>query len=212
VTYLEVDNNFPDRVWATLSNFEEGKKVYYSSNGGKNWENISFNLPNLPANCIVYQSDQQTDILYVAMDIGVYYLVEGTKEWKPLMSNLPNVIVHELEINQSTKKLYAATFGRGIWETDLLTEKSPQSDDFYGMTVSLFPNPNTGSFTIKTDFININKIQIVDILGRTCYEESLQPKALKIGKKFELNNFPSGLYFIKIMSGNLTKVLKTIIE
>ncbi len=208
VTYLTVDDNFPDRVWATLSNFEEGKKVFYSSNGGKNWENISYNLPNLPANTIVYQSDTETDILYVGMDIGVYYLVEGTKEWKPLITNLPNVIIHELEINQATKKLYAATFGRGIWMTDLLTEKSPQSDDFYGMETSLYPNPNNGSFKIKADYNNIESIQVIDILGRVRYEELLQPKALKYGKQFDINSLNSGLYFVRLVSGNLSKIIK----
>ncbi len=212
VTYLTVDDNFPDRVWATLSNFEEGKKVFYSSNGGKNWENISYNLPNLPANTIVYQTDNETDILYVGMDIGVYYLVEGTKEWKPLMSNLPNVIVHELEINPISKKLYAATFGRGIWVTDLLNEKSPQSDAFYEMSASVYPNPNNGTFSLKTDYNNIDKIQIIDILGRIRHEESLQPKALKFGKRFEITNLQSGLYFIRLISGDLSKALKMVIN
>lgn len=212
VTYLTVDDNHPERIWATLSNFEENKKVYYSSNGGKNWENISYNLPNLPANTIVYQSDDETDILYVGMDIGVYYMVEGTKEWKPLMSNLPNVIVHELEINTVTKKLYAATFGRGIWVTDLLNEKAPQSADFYGMEITLSPNPNNGIFTLQANYNDIEKMQIIDILGRIRYEESLQPKALKFSKNFEVKNLQSGIYFLRLSSGNLSKVIKMVVQ
>ncbi|MDZ7934876.1 MAG: T9SS type A sorting domain-containing protein [Emticicia sp.] len=210
VTYLTVDDNFPDRVWATLSNFEEGKKVFYSSNGGKNWENISYNLPNIPANTIVYQSDEDTDILYVGLDIGVYYLVEGTREWKPLMSNLPNVIVHELEINTATKKLYAATFGRGIWVTDLIAEKSSTSSDFYGMEVSLFPNPSNGIFELKANYNEIEKIQIIDIQGKIRYEETLQTKALKFGKRFEVTNLQSSIYFIRLTSGNLSKIIKMV--
>lgn len=212
VTYLTVDDKNPDRVWATLSNFEEGKKVFYSNNGGKNWENISYNLPNLPANTIVYQSDDNTDILYVGMDIGVYYLVDGTKEWKPLISNLPNVIVHELEINTVTKKLYAATFGRGIWVTDLVVEKTTQASDFYSMDVLLFPNPNEGIFELKANYNDIDKIQIIDILGRVLYEETLQSKALRFGKRFELNSPKSGIYFIRLSSKNLSKVIKMAIN
>lgn len=212
VTYLEVDEKFPERVWATLSNFEEGKKVFYSSNGGKNWENISFNLPNLPANTIVYQSDEQSDILYVGMDIGIYYLIDGTKEWKPLITDLPNVIVHELEINHKTKKLYAATFGRGIWATDLLNEKSPIAEDFYSMNASIYPNPSLGIFTIKSDFNDVDKIQIIDILGRLRYEETLQKKELKYGKTISLNDIRSSIYFVKLLSGNLSKSLKIYIE
>lgn len=212
VTYLEVDEKFPERVWATLSNFEEGKKVFYSSNGGKNWENISYNLPNLPANTIVYQSDKQSDILYVGMDIGIYYLVEGTKEWKPLITNLPNVIIHELEVNIVTKKLYAATFGRGVWVTDLVIEQSSIAEDFYSMNASIYPNPSTGSFILKSDYIDVEKIQIVDILGRVRYEESLQKKELKYGKIITLNDLQSGIYFVRLLTGNLSKSLKIYIQ
>ncbi len=212
VTYLTVDDNFPDRIWATLSNFVEGEKVYYSSNGGKNWENISYNLPNIPANTVVYQSDDNTDILYVGMDIGVYYLVEGSKEWKPLLGNLPNVIVHELEINQTTKKLYAATFGRGVWVTDLLTEKLIQNSEFYNISVNLYPNSNKGSFMISAAYNDIDSIQIIDIMGRIWHEETLKTKALKFGKKFDLIGLQSGLYFVKLTSGNLTKVVKMVVE
>jgi photosystem II stability/assembly factor-like uncharacterized protein len=212
ITYLTVDDKFPDRVWATLSNFVAGEKVYYSSNGGKNWENISYNLPNIPANCIVYQTDENSDILYVGMDIGVYYLVIGTEEWKPLMGNLPNVIVHELEINQATQKLYAATFGRGVWVSDLLKDMTPQSADFYSMKVSLFPNSNNGNFTIKTDYNKVEAIQIIDIMGRIRHEESLQPKALKFGKKFNIIGLPSGLYFVKITNATQAKIVRMVVE
>lgn len=212
VTYLTVDDKMPDRVWATLSNFVEGEKVYYSSNGGKVWENISYNLPNIPVNCIVYQADDNSDILYVGMDIGVYYLVIGTQEWKPLIANLPNVIVHELEINQATQKLYAATFGRGVWVSDLLKDVSPQSTDFYSMKVSLYPNSNNGVFTLKSDFNEVETMQIIDIMGRVRHEESLQPKALKFGKKFNIIGLSSGLYFIKLINGTQTKVVRMVVE
>jgi photosystem II stability/assembly factor-like uncharacterized protein len=212
ITYLTVDDKNPDRVWATLSNFVEGEKIYFSSDGGKNWQNISYNLPNIPANCIVYQSDDNTDILYAGMDIGVYYLIEGSKEWKPLLGNLPNVIVHELEINKITKKLYAATFGRGVWVIDLLTEQLPQVADFYSMNVSLYPNSNKGDFTIKADYNNVELIQIVDIMGRTYYEEVLSQKALKFGKKFNVIGLQSGLYFVKLINSSQTKVIRMVVE
>ncbi len=210
VTYLTVDDDFTDRVWATLSNFEDGKKVFFTSNGGKNWDNISYNLPNLPANTIVQQSE--TNTLYVGMDIGVYYLLEGSREWKPLMTNLPNVIIHELEISQTTKKLYAATFGRGVWSIDLLVNETAKSDDFYAMKIEVYPNPNQGSFLLKSDYENLESIQIIDVLGRVRHSEELNPRALKFGKSMKLNSFQSGLYFIKLISGNQSKIVKIVID
>jgi hypothetical protein len=80
------------------------------------------------------------------------------------------------------------------------------------MKVSVYPNPNAGIFTLKSDFNNVEKIQIIDILGRVQYEQNLQTKELKYGKNFIINNLPSGIYFVKLLSGNLTKSLKISIQ
>ena len=62
----------PNIIWAIRSNYNAGEKVYKSINNGTSWTNISGNLPNLPANCIIYQVGTQ-DGLYVGMDVGIYY-------------------------------------------------------------------------------------------------------------------------------------------
>jgi len=115
-TYIEVDHQNPNNVWVTISGFNATDKVYYSTNGGSSWKNISYNLPNLPVNCI--ERDERNGVLYVGTDVGVYYLKPFTFEWLPYMTGLPNVIVNELEMNYATNKLRAATYGRGIWESD----------------------------------------------------------------------------------------------
>ena len=42
--------------------------------------------------------------------------------WTPFMTGLPNVIVNDLEIFYPTNKLRAATYGRGIWQSDLFSD------------------------------------------------------------------------------------------
>ena len=213
ITYMTVDDNIPDRVWLTLSNFVEGQKVYFSNNGGQTWQNISYNLPNLPANCIVYQGDKDSDILYVGMDIGVYYLVEGTTEWKLLTGNLPNAIIQELEINTTTKKLYAATFGRGIWSVDLLSGSSFVASDFYSMNAVVMANPVINkNFVVKADYNDVESIEVIDMLGRRIYQENLQSKALKFGKKITLNDAQGGIYFVKLIKGTQAKVIRIAVE
>lgn len=205
VTHLCVDDENPDRVWATLSNFVAGEKVYYSDNGGKTWRNLSYNLPNIPANALAYDSE---GVLYVGMDIGIYYLVEGTQEWKPFVSNLPNVIINELEIHKPTQKLYAATFGRGLWVADLHQPGLKVANEFYQMQVLLYPNPSSGSVTLKADYAQIEAIEVIDVLGRTAFESTLMPNALRFGKSFDWSTLPSGLYFVRLKQGNLSKVVK----
>lgn len=121
ISYIAVDPDNADRVWCTYSGFEENEKVFYSSDGGEVWFNLSANLPNCPINCVVYDKNTVEGI-YVGTDLGVYYIDETLANWESFGEGLPNVIVSELEINYTDSKLLAATFGRGIWRSDLWSE------------------------------------------------------------------------------------------
>jgi photosystem II stability/assembly factor-like uncharacterized protein len=123
ISCIAVDPQNPNRVWITKSNYTSGSKVYEYD--GTTWKNISGNLPNVPVNCIVYQNGSP-DRLYVGTDIGVFYSDYGSAYWEPYGSGMPNVIVYDLAIQYSTHKLRAATFGRGLWETDISNCNLPQ--------------------------------------------------------------------------------------
>ena len=120
ITYIAVHPDDPQTLWVTLSGFSSGNKVYKSTNGGSSWTNISGSLPNIPANCITVQKNSDEN-LYLGMDVGVYYRDSTMNDWIPYFDGLPNVIVSELEIQYTAGKVRAATFGRGIWESDTYT-------------------------------------------------------------------------------------------
>jgi photosystem II stability/assembly factor-like uncharacterized protein len=111
------DNN-PETIWVTFSGYNAGQKVYKSTNGGKTWTNISGTLPNIPVNCVVYENKAQNPI-YVGTDAGVYYTKDGSADFVPYKFGLPNVIIDELEIHYGSKRIVAATYGRGIWHNTL---------------------------------------------------------------------------------------------
>jgi hypothetical protein len=118
LTYLAINNTDPLKIWATFSGYSSGYKVYYSTNGGSSWTNVSGSLPNVPANCIVYQNSYNNRV-YVGTDIGVYYRDDNTTDWQSFNTNLPNVVIGELEIHYGTSKIRAATYGRGLWEAEI---------------------------------------------------------------------------------------------
>ncbi len=117
ITYVAVDPANPRRIFVTKSGFTEGNKVVEYD--GEEWSNLSGNLPNVPVNCIVYQKDSP-DRLYIGTDIGVYYSDYNSAYWLPFGEDMPHVSISELEINYSTRKLRVSTYGRGVWETDIL--------------------------------------------------------------------------------------------
>jgi PKD repeat protein/photosystem II stability/assembly factor-like uncharacterized protein len=119
ISYIAIHPENPEIVAVSFSGFTNNSKVYISYDAGSTWENYSINLPNLPANCVAF-SRGSLNPLYVGMDVGIYYIDGGLSEWSSYMDNLPNVIVNELEINHDAQLIRAATYGRGLWETDLI--------------------------------------------------------------------------------------------
>lgn len=133
ITYIAVHPSDPEKVTISFSGYTEGEKLYLSDNAGDSWNNISYNLPNIPANCVTFYDDI-SDPLYVGLDVGVYYLDNSMDEWTSFMNGLPNVIVNELEINYENNKIRAATYGRGLWESDIMMS-APVSDFEADMTL-----------------------------------------------------------------------------
>jgi photosystem II stability/assembly factor-like uncharacterized protein len=108
----------PQMIWVTFSGYNAGQKVYKSTNGGTTWSNISGALPNIPVNCVVSEKKAQNPI-YIGTDAGVYYIKDGFPNFVPFKVGLPNVIVDELAIHYGAKKIVAATYGRGLWQSNL---------------------------------------------------------------------------------------------
>ncbi len=130
VTAIAVDPDNAAHVFVSLGGYAEGLKVYESTDAGDSWVNISGNLPNVPVNTIVYQNGSD-DGLYVGTDLGVFYTDNGLSNWQPFTTGLPKVPVMELEIFQPTGKLRGATYGRGLWETDLFVpDNTPPTASF----------------------------------------------------------------------------------
>jgi photosystem II stability/assembly factor-like uncharacterized protein len=118
LTDAVMSDNDPQMIWATFSGYNAGQKVYKSTDGGATWSNISGILPNIPVNCVVYERKAKNPI-YIGTDAGVYYTKDGLPIFVPFKFGLPNVIVDELAIHYGSKKIVAATYGRGLWQSNL---------------------------------------------------------------------------------------------
>ncbi|MDQ2180612.1 GEVED domain-containing protein, partial [Marinifilum sp. D714] len=119
-------NHFNEKViWVSLSAYNS-YSVYESKDGGETWIDISNGLPELPTYSLV-QNIQSTDEshLYLGTELGVYFK-KGDNDWVIYNSGLPNVKIGELEIyydndNLNNSRLHAATYGRGLWQTPLVS-------------------------------------------------------------------------------------------
>jgi hypothetical protein len=115
-----------------IGGYVGGQKVYESLNGGDNWFNVSFNLPNVPVNSIAIDGSGH---LYAGTDIGVFVLPPFSQtEWRPFYNRLPRVPVTELIVNNEAGTIKAATFGCGVYKADLYGFCPPLYDIFTNYT------------------------------------------------------------------------------
>lgn len=103
-------------VYFTIGGFAAGQKVYYSSNAGESWTNITADLPNVATLSI---ASGYSGSLYVGNELGVFYKANTNAPWTPFYNGLPKCPVNDLLINFTAGKIRAATYGRGIWESDV---------------------------------------------------------------------------------------------
>lgn len=101
--------------------------AFKSVNGGTSFASIATGLPAIGKNCIVHQSRNTDNPLYIGTSLGVYYTDDTMTTWQPFDTNLPNVSVSDLEINLEDAKIIASTYGRGIWQSDIPVQ-IPASD------------------------------------------------------------------------------------
>jgi photosystem II stability/assembly factor-like uncharacterized protein len=169
-----------DEVWICFSGYTSGQKVYHSTNGGTSWTNISGTLPNVPCNVVTYQKDVD-DRIWVGTDIGVWYRGDDDSDWEEFNDELPNVICNDLEIYEAGDKLRLGTYGRGLWEVDLPTNRpgtpelsSPtdeSTDQSTTLTLSWNSVDNVDSYDLQVSTSDDFATTVVDVnTTSTSYE------------------------------------------
>jgi hypothetical protein len=125
ITSICVKPTNANTVFVTVGGLLDSQKVYKSIDGGATWTNFSAGLPNVGVNTMVYQSGAH-EVMYVGTDLGVYYRDTSMSSWDTYgAAGFPNVPVTSLHIQNSSSKLRAATYGRGMYETSLLLVPLP---------------------------------------------------------------------------------------
>lgn len=123
ITDITTRSNNANEIWVTLGGYAANNKVFYSSNAGATWTNLSGTLPNSPVHCIKYSSQGDA---YIGTDQGVYYMAIGMSDWVPFYNGLPFIPVTDIFINESGGIIRASTFGRGIWQSELYSLCGPE--------------------------------------------------------------------------------------
>jgi hypothetical protein len=116
-TDISTNPSNSSQVYITLGNYLANQKVFYSSDAGVTWQNISGTLPEeLVVSCIAIDNNNNA---YIGTDLGVFYKGAGQSDWTPFYNGLPKVPITDLSISTASGTIRASTYGRGIWSAPL---------------------------------------------------------------------------------------------
>ncbi|MBL0048016.1 MAG: PKD domain-containing protein [Bacteroidetes bacterium] len=136
--------NDANKVYISINN-----RVYYSSDGGATWTNISYNLPNVNHRKIIAEEIGGTqELVFIATNNAVYYKKAGQITWTNYSTNLPgrraptNFTLYDDGTSQSLIRYY--TYGRGVWESSFANLRPLNAQ----ITVLNEANPDCSAHTV----------------------------------------------------------------
>jgi len=134
---IEVDPTDPNRVFVTLSGFGTSH-IYMSVDGGTTWSDLGGGLPNVPHNAVFISpvpGAAGRGQVYVGNDLGIFVAnsvpltgplgATTTVTWHNYSQGMGDATMVSDILATNTLKLRVATYGRGIWETDLASTTLP---------------------------------------------------------------------------------------
>ncbi len=87
-------------------------------------------------------------------------------------------------------------------------------DDVNGAnTITLYPNPNNGMFTVKGSLNNKDAdMAIINAVGQTVYNKNITTKNGEINEEADVRNLAAGMYLLRIKTGESIQNIRFIIE
>lgn len=121
ITSIVTDQNNHQKVWVSFSGFDAvgQNHVFISTDGGNVFSDYSQGLPEFPVNCLIQQNNSGKCALYAGTDAGVFYRDSTMNAWECFNNNMPRTNVTDLAIDYCLGRVYAATYSRGIWYSNL---------------------------------------------------------------------------------------------
>ncbi len=115
---IVIDATDANQFHVLYANSEAARKLWFYN--GKDYADVSTNLGSSKCGSMVLQRGDSQRI-YIGSNQGVFTKTKDETEWT-LLKGLPGTYIKSLDINYTAGKLIVGTFGRGIWQGNLLDQ------------------------------------------------------------------------------------------
>ena len=175
--------------------------------GETSWSLVT-GLPEISTTAIAIDNRPALPVYYVGTEEqGVFVSEDGGSTWNSFNEGLKKSNITRLRLTDSNpRNLYAGTKDGGVWVTTLKKDASSNTIlQKSKISFSIFPNPNSGRFSIITNSNTGLKgsLRITNFLGEVIYSES--NLEINPNEAYELNfdNITLGSYILTFANDKL---------
>ena len=187
---------------------------------GEIWQDVTGDFPDQPANTMIVDPAFPWH-WYVGSDVGVWRSTDGGATWIPFGTGLVNVLIADLEIRREARKLVAGTYGRGVWEADLLPvdpASTPETDIVQRdlMLDPPYPNPVRGDAVLRFAARAEGKVslEVFDVEGRqisTVVRDVPADGIIRMAP-WSAASLPNGVYLAVLRAGDAQISRKLLVQ
>lgn len=129
ITWNTISDSLPNRYPTSLTINPADKRFFiatYSGYGtphiwkttdqGQTWRKANSNLPDIPVNCFAFDTYFPATNWFAGTDNGLYFTNNAGASWNQYMEGIGIAPILDMQIIPSTKDIYLATYGMGIFK------------------------------------------------------------------------------------------------
>ena len=135
------------------------KKIWYTSDGGKNWVDKMGNFPDIPVRWALFNPNKISSEVILATELGVYATSNfqtASPSWAQSNNGFANVRTDMLQLRSADYAVIAATHGRGLFYNSSFSEAKPPVINSFTPKIGV----NGTKITIKgTNFLNASEVR-----------------------------------------------------
>jgi hypothetical protein len=165
----EVENT----VYAVFAGFNTDH-VWRTEDAGASWTAIDNGLPDVPTNSMAI--DPSTGHLYIGNDLGVWHSANAGVSWEVYSADAPQAMLAMHLSIVPGNKLRVATYGLGVWQTDLAMASKSTEPKLAFSIQNLRPNPASEQSVIDFSLLKEENvtIKVLDINAKTVWISSTE--------------------------------------
>jgi photosystem II stability/assembly factor-like uncharacterized protein len=124
--------------------------VFRTTDFGATWTRIASGLPDAAEATSIVEDTVNPNLLFLGTSAGVFASFDRGAQWNAFRSNMPPAPVTDLLIHPREGDLVVATYGRGVWVTNIVplrgVDRALLSNQAALLPIRSFAERNEGSF------------------------------------------------------------------